>query len=103
LIQGGKQVGVDIPARFPGLIKSQGQWSMSPEALSYQMGLASYAVEQAGGDPYGGSPRDAAKALRKAADALDKMKQGNGGGGQPAPTRPPMNLPNGGGNNPGRP
>jgi hypothetical protein len=108
LIRGGKQVGVDVTKRFPGLEKNLGISGQGPEKFSYDYAHAAYAVEQAGGDPFGGAPRDAAKALRQigaaannAATALDNMKNGNQGQRQ-APALPPPAGNGGAGFNPSR-
>jgi hypothetical protein len=94
LVKGGQQVGVDVAARYPGLMNNLGPNPQSPDKFAYDYGQAAYAVEQAGGDPFGGAPRDAAKALRQiggaainAANALDAIKAPKGPVG-PQPNKP---------------
>jgi hypothetical protein len=105
LIKGGKAVGVDVLAKFPGLGKNMGVDGQGPEKFTYDYGQAAYAVEQAGGDPFGGAPGEAAKALRTAADKLDKLKAGNGApqwSGGDGRAAPPQAGNGGAGVNPGR-
>ena len=100
LVKGGKQVGVDVAKRYPGLMKNLGNNGQGPEKFTYDYEHAAYEVEKAGGDPFGGAPRDAAKALRQigaaannAAQQLDKMNQG---GAKPQGGMPPPPVGNGG-------
>jgi hypothetical protein len=95
LVRGGRQVGVDVPKRFPGLMKNLKRDGQGPEKFAYDFEHAAYAVSKAGGDPFGGAPKDAAKALRNAADALDKIKPDQGGA-KPMGGNPPPPVGNGG-------
>jgi hypothetical protein len=72
----------------------------NPETRQKQFSAAYEAVQSAGGDPFGGAPRQAAKALRNAAAALDAMDKGNGGGG--GSPQGPFAGSGGAGANPGR-
>jgi hypothetical protein len=105
LRRGGEQVGVDVAKEFPKLMRTgiTGRDASTDTARRELYGQAYDLVTSKGGDPLGGAPTDAAKALRKAADALDAMKLGKQGGGGGRPPVPSMNLPSGQGNYPGRP
>jgi hypothetical protein len=98
LIRGGEKVGVDVRKLAPhASYRMDSGQNLDDDASRVQFNKAYQAVEKAGGDPMGGSPRDAAEALRKAATALDALGRGGGGGGG---SPPPGN--GGSGVNPGR-
>jgi hypothetical protein len=103
LIQGGSQVGVDVAKRYPRLKDVVEPFAVqpNPEQFAYLYQRAAYDVEQAGGDPFGGSPKDAAKALRNAAAALDRLDAGQGQA-QGMRQAPPAPGNGGAGVNPGR-
>jgi hypothetical protein len=108
LARGGKQVGVDVAAKYPKLMRTgiTGRDASTDTSRRELFSKAYDDVVAAGGDPFGGAPQQAAKALRAAADKLDALGKANGGGGGGGggggrTSMPP--LPNGSGVNPGRP
>lgn len=84
LIRGGEQVNVDVARQFPKLFNNTLGKVQDPKEFTADYNRASAAVEAAGGDPFGGAPKKAAKALRNAADALDQV----GDRGNPGPPVP---------------
>jgi len=68
LIEGGKQVGVDIPSQYPSLFQNLMGQTQNAEAFAADYASAAESVSKAGGDPYSSK---ASTALRNAADALD--------------------------------
>ncbi len=85
LIEGGSRVGVDVRQQFPDLAWSAGAMHpLDSDKLQSQYGQAYDAVKKAGGDPFGGAPQQAAKAMQQAAGALNQaagaLNQVGGGG-----------------------
>jgi hypothetical protein len=126
LVKAGQQAGIDVEKKFPGFSTSIFEnpatealkWvapvigipvarhlsKIHPYDLDQVMDNVGPQLEAKGIGLDGTSPKAAAQALRKAADALDKMKPASGGGNASPLSRPTMPpLPNGSGVNPGRP
>jgi hypothetical protein len=97
LVEEGRKVNIDVARSHPVLMQNTQGQLQHPADFAAEFAKASGEVDAA---------RDlkiASDALARAAKTIAKPKPGGGGGGPPAPTRPPMNLPNGGGKLPGRP
>ncbi|WP_435005158.1 hypothetical protein P12x_003052 [Tundrisphaera lichenicola] len=85
LVQGGQKVGVDVLGKFPGLdfgprLLLGGN---DEKAITENFSRASQAVEAAGGDPFGGAPKNAAQAAKQAAQALGNLGNALNAMGQP--------------------
>lgn len=79
LERGGSQAGVDVRKKY-----GQALYEFSnPESRQKAFAAASEEVINAGGDPFGGPVRDAAKAARNLANMLDRLKPPPQQGGNP--------------------
>jgi hypothetical protein len=92
LVKGGNEVGVDVRKLAPSAAYNADHgFPIDSPKSSAEVNSAYRAVVKAGGDPFGG----AAKALRNAADQLDKIKPDQGGA-KPMGGMPPPPVGNGG-------
>jgi hypothetical protein len=74
LIEGGRQAGVDVRKLAPtASYRMDSGQNLDDDTSRREINRAFEAVQQAGGDPFGGAPTAAARALRRAADALDDL------------------------------
>jgi hypothetical protein len=73
LIKGGKPVNVDVAKEFPDLYANTYGKVQDPQAFAADYNRAAARVESAGGDPFGGAPKDAATAARAAGAALNNL------------------------------